>query len=297
MARATVGGVELEYEVRGDAAAPTLLLIMGLGAQLISWDDGFCDELVRRGLHVVRFDNRDAGLSTWLDEAGVPDLAALVGVADPAEGQPARAPYTLSDMAADAVGLLDHLAVDRAHVCGASMGGMIAQTMAIEHPERVLTLTSIMSSTGAPEVLLPTPEVLELMLVPAPTERDAAIEHHVRVSRATASPAHFDEQRARDHAAAAYDRAFNPEGTTRHLAAILASGSRREALRSVRAPTLVIHGVLDPFQPVEGGRDTARCVPGATLIELDMGHELPEALWPRLCGAIADHVHQVHATR
>jgi len=286
MPRTRANGIEIEYETFGDLGDPTLLLVMGLGAQMILWPEEFCSDLAAHGLHVVRYDNRDVGRSTWLDEAGMPDVAGALAAA--MQGRPIDSPYLLSDMASDAAGLLDALEVGTAHVVGASMGGMIAQTLAIEHPARVRTLTSIMSTTGHPGLPPARPEAMAVLLTPAPSERAAAIEHGVRVWRTIGSPGFpFDEAEVRDRAAQTFDRGVNPPGVARQLVAILASGSRREALRGVRAPTLVIHGAADPLVPVEAGRDTAQAVPGAELLEIEgMGHDLPRPLWPRFVAAI-----------
>jgi len=287
MPRARANGIEIEYETFGDPADPALLLVMGLGAQMILWPEEFCSDLAARGLHVVRYDNRDVGRSTWLDQAGMPDVAGALAAA--MQGRPIASPYLLRDMAADAVGLLDALEVDAVHVVGASMGGMIAQTLAIEHPARVRTLTSIMSTTGHPGLPPARPEAMAVLVTPAPTERVAAIEHGVRVWRTIGSPGFpFDEAEVRERAALAFDRGVNPPGVARQLVAILASGSRREALRGVQVPSLVIHGAADPLVPVEAGRDTAQAVPGAELLEFEgMGHDLPRPLWPRFVEAIA----------
>jgi pimeloyl-ACP methyl ester carboxylesterase len=293
MPRAHANRIEIEYESIGDPEDPPLLLVMGLGAQMILWPDEFCEALADRGHHVVRFDNRDAGLSTRLDPAGLPDVMGALGAV--AQGRPVDAPYRLSDMAADAAGLLDALDLPSAHVVGASMGGMIAQTLAIEHPARVRTLTSIMSTTGDPSLPQAKPEAMAVLLTPPPTERAAAIEHGVHLWRTIGSPGFaFDEAEVRAMAARTFDRGPSPAGTARQLVAILASGSRRDALAAVRAPTLVIHGAADPLIPVEAGRATAAAVPGAELLEIEgMGHDLPRALWPTLVDAIAKHAARV----
>jgi pimeloyl-ACP methyl ester carboxylesterase len=282
--------ITIEYDTFGDPADPALLLAMGLGTQLTGWEEGFCSLLARRGHFVVRFDNRDCGLSTHFDGERA-DLAAIVTwlVTGASEPRPA-APYLLSDMAADAVGLLDELGIDRAHVVGASMGGMIAQTLAIEHPDRVLTLTSIMSHTGEPEFGGPTAEALEGLLSPPPADRDAYIERSVKNWRIFAPHRYFDEDKIRRRAAAAYDRAFYPEGIGRQLAAIVASGDRAAGLADLSVPTLVLHGRLDTLVQRSGGERTADLVPGANLVVVgDMGHDLPEPLWPFLVDVIAAH--------
>src|SRR5215472_6860150 len=239
MPRARANGMEIEYQTFGDPADPTLLLVMGLGGQMILWHEEFCEALAARGHHVVRFDNRDVGLSTKLDHTGLPDvMGALSAVA---QGRP-----------------IDALYLESVHVVGASMGGMIAQTLAIEHPDRVLTLTSIMSTTGEPGLPQARPEAMGALLTPAPTERAAAIEHGLRLWRTIGSPGFpFDEGEVRERAALAFDRGQSPAGVARQLVAILASGSRRAALASVRAPTLGIHGAADPLIPVEAWRATA----------------------------------------
>ncbi|HEY69069.1 MAG TPA: alpha/beta fold hydrolase [Anaerolineae bacterium] len=286
---AKANGIEIVYDTFGEPIAPALLLIMGLGAQMVSWDEDFCRELAGRDYYVIRFDNRDVGLSTKFDEAGIPNTLALLQAQ--MQGEPVQAPYTLRDMADDAAGLLDALGIEAAHVVGASMGGMIAQAMAIHHPDRVRTLTSIMSSTGNPDLPPPTAEALEILLKPAPTDRDGYLESAVQSWQVLGGPGFpVDEDRIRTRAGRAFDRGLHPEGTARQMAAVLASGSRKEALRSVTVPTLVIHGDADPLVPVEGGIDTADAVPGAELLIVEgMGHDLPPALWPRMIDAIARH--------
>ena len=286
MPTAAVNGIELHYEVIGDDDGVPLVLVMGLGAQMIVWDDDFCAALADRGFKVVRYDNRDVGLSTKFDDrpsANAEMLAAAMA------GGTIEAPYLLTDMAADAVGLLDHLGIDAAHVVGASMGGMIAQTMAIEHPGRVLSLTSIMSTTGDPAVGAPTGEALTALLIPRPTDRDAAIAAGVAASRIIGSPEHFDEDRARARATATYDRCFHPAGLGRQLLAVLASGDRTERLRALDVPTLVIHGDKDPLVTPSGGEATAAAIPGAELLVLEgMGHDLPPTFWPQIVEAVTN---------
>src|SRR5690606_33492876 len=238
MPRVRANGIELEYETFGRAGDPALLLVMGLGAQMILWHEEFCDALAGRGFHVIRYDNRDVGRSTWLDAAGVPDVMAVFAAVG--ARQPVEAPYRLGDMAADGAALLDALGIEAAHVVGASMGGMIAQTLAIEHAPRVRTLTSIMSTTGHPDLPTARPEAMALLVTPVPNEREAQIERSVTVSRIIGSPAYpSDEAELRALAARAFERGVNPPGFARQLVAILASGSRREALAGVRTPTLV----------------------------------------------------------
>jgi len=275
-------GIEVAYERLGDEQAPPVLLVMGVGAQMIGWPDGFCDELVGRGLQAIRFDNRDAGLSSHFAGAPVPDLAAALA------GDFSSAAYTLSDMAADAVGLLDALDLVSAHVVGASMGGMIAQAMAIEHPGRIRSLTSIMSTTGDRSVGQPRTEALVALAGPPPVSRSEVIDRSVRAFRAVGSPGfRVDQAELRERAGRAYDRAYDPLGLARQAVAILASGDRTAALASVHVPTLVVHGSDDAMCDVSGGRATAAAVPGAELVIFEgMGHDLPRALWPEMAARI-----------
>ena len=281
---------EICYETIGDPKDPAVVLIMGLGGQMIAWDDEFCGLLAARNLFVIRFDNRDAGLSTCFDDADL-DLSAAFGAA--MAGQPIDVPYTLSDMAGDTRALMDHLHIDRAHLVGVSMGGMIAQTLAAESPDRVTSLTSIMSSTGARAVGQPSPEALAALFDRPPNDRAAAIEASVRAQKVIGSETHFDEERARRNAAAAFDRAFNPEGTGRQLAAIYSAGNRSAQIAGIVAPTLVIHGEQDSLIHVSGGHHTAEVVPDARLLILDeMGHDLPPPLWDRLIDELTAHIRE-----
>jgi pimeloyl-ACP methyl ester carboxylesterase len=290
--RALANGIEIAYETIGEPSNPPLLLVMGLGTQLIHWDVELCERFADRGFHVIRFDNRDAGRSTYID-APVPNLRRAMA------GLRIDAPYLLDDMADDAFGLLDHLGIEAAHVAGASMGGMIAQTMAIRRPERVLSLTSIMSTTGERRAGRPKLRVWGVLLRRAPRDKDVAVEYFVRVFRLIGSkgfPA--DEDRIRALAAEAYDRGHNPAGTGRQLAAIMASGDRTDRLRRLRVPTLVFHGRDDPLIPFRGGRATADAIPGARLIGIPgMGHDLPRQVWPQLVGALAETAARASATQ
>ena len=276
--------ITIEYETAGDPGHPVLLLIMGLGGQLIAWDDEFVAALVAKGFYVVRFDNRDVGLSTWFDEAGTPDLvAAFTGEV--------QAAYLLSDMAGDAAGLLDALGIESAHVLGVSMGGMIAQSLAIGHPTRVRTMISIMSTTGDRSVGQPSPEAIGALLVPPPADRDAAIDMSVKTWQVIGSPGFpFHEDRIRAGAAAAYDRAIHPAGVARQLVAILSSPDRTPALRGLDVPTLVVHGESDALVNPTGGKATADAVPGATLWTIPgMGHDLPIELFEEVADRVAAH--------
>jgi pimeloyl-ACP methyl ester carboxylesterase len=280
-------GIELEYDTFGSADDPALLLVMGFTAQMTAWEEAFCQQLADGGRFVIRFDNRDCGLSTKLDGQLVDSMAVMAAVMSNSEVP--EVPYTLSEMAADAIGLLDHLGVAQAHVAGASMGGMIVQTIAIEHPERLLSVTSIMSTTGDLEYGQASPEALEVILAPPPEGREEAIAMAPRYG-VWGSKRYFDPDRARRLAAAAYDRSSYPEGATRQMAAIYASGDRSQLLPEVTVPMLVIHGLDDTLIAPSGGRRTAELVPGAHLLEVaDMGHDLPQQLWPMIIGTILAH--------
>ena len=283
-------GLTLEYEAVGSPNDPPLLMINGFTTQLISWPRGFCRRLAEGGRYVVSFDNRDCGLSSKFDGQGAAvDEVRGAAVAGDFELARRLAAYTFSEMADDGLALLDALGIDRAHVLGVSMGGMIAQTMAIEHPKRLLSLTSIMSSTGEPGVGTSTPEALEALLAPPPSDRDAYIAAAERtlIWRSKRYP---DVEWVRANAAESFDRRFYPEGGRRHMGALIASGSRAEALTRVQVATLVIHGLDDTLVEPSGGQRTAELIPGAKLLLVpDMGHDRPEALWPELCDAILDH--------
>ena len=281
------GGIELEYDTFGDPADATLLLVCGFTSQMISWAPELCEQFAARGLHVVRFDNRDCGLSSKVSGTAEPRavMKALY------QGQPVpEVPYTLSDMAADGIGLLDHLGVAGASVLGVSMGGMIAQTMAIEHPSRVTALISVMSTTGDLDVGKPTAEALELLLAPPPADRQAYIENSTK-AMVWASKRFGRAERLAEYAAVAYDRSFYPDGAPRQLTAIYASGDRSAALGELTVPTLVVHGRDDTLIAPDGGVRTADLIPTANLLLLaDMGHDLPEPLWPVIVGAVATHI-------
>ena len=280
-------GIDIVYQRLGKSDAPAVLLIMGLAAQSIHWPDTFCRALAGRGLQVIRFDNRDAGLSTHLKDARPPDLPAALA------GDLSSVSYTLSDMAADAVGLLDVLGFDKAHVVGASMGGAIAQTMAIEHPNRVLSLTSIMSTTGDMAVGQPSPDALrEMFGGPPATTRDEVIQRMVRAFRVVGSPGYpSDENEIAARAGRAYDRGYDPIGVARQAIASVASGDRTAHLRHLKVPALVIHGLADRMCDASGGRATAGAIPGAELLLIEgMGHDLPPALRSQLAERIAEFV-------
>ncbi len=288
MTRATLpSGIELEYDTFGSAGDPAVLLVMGFTAQMTAWDERFCQQIAERGRYVIRFDNRDCGLSSKLDGVEVDVMAIMIAAT--ARTDVPDAPYTLSDMAADGIGLLDHLGIARAHVVGASMGGMIVQTMAIEHSDRLLSVTSIMSTVGDPDHGQAAPEALAVLLTPPPPTRDEYVARSADFA-IWSSKRYFDAERVAELAGQSYDRSYYPEGSIRQLAAIYASGDRSELLPGVTTPMLVIHGLDDALITPSGGRRTAELVPGSQLLEVaDMGHDLPEPLWPTLVGAIVKH--------
>jgi pimeloyl-ACP methyl ester carboxylesterase len=279
---APANGIELAYDEIGDPDGRPLLLVMGLGTQLIHWDERLCELFAERGFRVIRFDNRDVGHSTKIDSAGVPGRAAML------LGFRASAAYKLADMADDTAGLLDHLGIERAHVAGASMGGMIAQTLAIRAPERVASLASIMSTTGNRRLGMPGRKALGTLIGSPPSRRDAYAEHVVRVFKVIGSPGFpTDEERLRDAALAAFDRCYHPPGVARQLHAITASGDRTPGLRELRVPTVVIHGDKDPLVRPAAGRATARAIPGSHLRMIEgMGHDMPPDVWPILADEI-----------
>ena len=270
MAFAHNGDVELFYETFGSRDDPALLLINGLGSQCIAYREEWCEKFAAEGFSVIRFDNRDVGLSSKLADVEVP--------------------YTPSDMAADAVAVLDAAGVDRAHVMGVSMGGMIVQTMAIEHPDRLLSITSVMSSTGDPDVGSSSPDALRLILSPPPESRDDYIARHLEAARTWGSPACYDEPRLMGNAAEAYDRCLCPDGQARQMAAIIGAGSRTAALADVRTPALVLHGDADRLLDPSGGRRTAEAIPGARFVLIEgMGHDYPPEYWDQLVSLVTQH--------
>lgn len=280
-------GINIEYDTMGNPSHPTLLWIMGFGAQLTAWNEDFMKLFVDQGFHVVRFDNRDCGLSYKHDGVMVDVdkvvMAAMMG--DP----PPPVPYTLSDMAADAVGVLDHLGIQKAHIIGASMGGMIAQTFAIEHPHRTQSLVSIMSIPGDLAYGTPTDEALTGLLTPPPPDRAGYIES-AKTWAIWGSKKYFNLEEARERAGKEYDRSFYPEGPHRQQAAIYASGDRSEALAKLNTPTLVIHGTDDTLLTPSGGDRTAELIPGSVYLKVkDMGHDMPKELWPLFVDAISSH--------
>lgn len=294
MPNVSTNGIQIEYETFGEPDSPALLLIIGLSLQLIDWDEKLCHQLAQKGHYVIRFDNRDTGLSSKIEEAGVPDVMKTIEAM--MKGETINPPYTIEDMAADSVGLLDALGIEKAHICGMSMGGMIAQTIALNYPKRVLSLISIFSDTGDPEDPKPKPEVMGFFLKPPPEEREAYIEFTIKLSHTLSGPGFtYDPEWLRKHMARAYDRSFYPQGVPRQLVAILTQKNRKPALGSLSIPTLVIHGSDDPLVSVECGKNTAAAIPGAKLMIIEgMGHDLPDGgAWPQIIDAIIDHTHKV----
>ena len=290
MANVEANGIQIEYETFGEKDSPALLLIMGLAGQLIDWDEELCRQLAQAGHYVIRFDNRDVGLSSKIEEAGVPDIMQVIQAK--MKGEPIHPPYTIENMADDVLGLLDALSIQRAHICGMSMGGMIAQTLALKYPQRILSLVSIYSSTGDPKDPLPKPEIMQIALTPTPEERGAYIEYYMKFFNAIAGPRFpHDQEWLREHAGQAYDRSFSPQGVIRQWTAIMTQKDRKPALASLSTPTLVIHGSDDPLVNVECGRNTAAAIPGAKLMIIDgMGHDRPHGgAWPKIVEAIIEH--------
>jgi pimeloyl-ACP methyl ester carboxylesterase len=288
-------GIELCHDTFGDRAASPLLLIMGLAAQMIAWDEAFCEQLAARGYFVIRFDNRDIGKSGRLSGGQRLTLVELLKLRF--LKIPVAAPYKIRDMAEDTTGLMDALGIKSAHIVGASMGGMIAQEIAISFPQRVRSLTSIMSTTGNPKVPPPTREAAAVLMAPPPTTKE---EYFARFAKTwkVLRVGSFPEDEALDpsRAARTFERGLNPAGVGRQLRAVLASGSRKERLHHLKIPTLVIHGTVDPLVHPEGGKDTAASIPGAKLLMIEgMGHALPIPMWPQIIGAIDEHAHRAAA--
>ncbi|MEC7421801.1 MAG: alpha/beta fold hydrolase [Pseudomonadota bacterium] len=293
MPKTTANGIEIHYEEQGDPAAPAMLLIMGFGAQLTLWPDELVEALAAQGFRVIRYDNRDVGLSQKFDGVKAPGLVKMTLLSK--IGFTPKVPYTLADMADDGVGLLDALGIERAHIVGASMGGMIAQHVAARHPDRCLSLTTVFSTTGNPKLPPARPEAMKALITrPDSTEEGVLVEHGMMLARTIGSPGYpAPEDRLRERTLASARRSFYPEGPTRHLSAIVADGDRRAMLRDIAVPTLVLHGEDDPLVPCEGGRDTAASIPGAKLKTIPgWGHDLPLELVDELAGAIGEHARQ-----
>ena len=286
MPHVTANGIELEYDTLGSPTDPALLLVTGLGTQLIEWQEDFVRQIAEHGFQVIRFDNRDAGKSSWLDELPAPDVAALLAGAS-------AATYSLGDMADDAAALLDALGIPAAHVVGASMGGMIVQRLAIDHPDQVLSMTSIMSTTGDPNVGQLNEATVAALSGPPAADRESAITAAIAAYRTLGSPGFpLSDEELRARAETTYDRGYHPAGSARQLAAVLTAADRTEALHKVTVPTTVIHGEADPLVDISGGKATAAAIPGAELLTIPgMGHDCPRGAWPRIIDAI------VHTTQ
>ena len=292
MPKTNVNNVEIEYETFGDSVSKPLLLIAGLGSQMLAWSDEVCENFANRGFFVIRFDNRDVGLSTKFEDAGLPNFLEITAAYS--RGEIPEVPYTLVDMAGDAVGVLDALNIDKAHVCGASMGGMIAQILAYRYPSRVLSLTLIMSTTGNPDLPQPKPEIMAQFFAPVPSEREAYIEETVKRDSLIYGTYTYDEKQGRDYRTKEYDRSYYPEGIARQLAAMAVPGNIKPKISAIRAPTLVIHGREDPFNSVEAGKEIATEILGAELLILDgMGHSFPREVVPQIVNALVANSNKI----
>jgi pimeloyl-ACP methyl ester carboxylesterase len=285
MPKANVNNITIEFETIGNPISKPLLLIAGLGSQLLAWSDEICENLAENGFYVIRFDNRDVGLSTKFEDAGIPDMMEISAAYT--RGEIPKIPYTLEDMADDAIGVLDALNIEKAHICGASMGGMIAQIIAYRHPSRVLSLAVIMSTTGNPELPPSKPEIMMQFFAPVPSEREAYIEEMVKRDSLINGTFPYDENQSREYRTKEYDRSYYPEGITRQLAAMAIPGNIKPYITAIRAPTIIIHGSEDPFNLIEAGKDIATTIPGAKLLILDgMGHSFPREVIPRIINAL-----------
>ncbi|MGB5911052.1 MAG: alpha/beta hydrolase [Promethearchaeia archaeon] len=285
MPKANVNNITIEYETMGDPISKPLLLIAGLGSQLIAWSDEICENLADNGFFVIRFDNRDVGLSTKFEDAGIPDMMEISTAYT--RGEIPKLPYTLEDMADDAIGVLDALTIEKVHICGASMGGMIAQIIAYRHPSRVLSLAVIMSTTGNPELPPSKPEIMMQFFAPVPSEREAYIDEMVKRDSLINGTFPYDENQSRDYRTKEYDRSYYPEGITRQLAAMVVPGNIKPYISKISAPTIVIHGSEDPFNLIETGKDIATHIPDAELLIIDgMGHSFPREVIQRIIEAL-----------
>lgn len=283
---AKANNIEIFYDCFGNKSAPPILLIGGLGWQMIAWEEAFCNQLADEGYYVVRFDNRDAGLSTQFDEYGVPDIPSII--ADLQKNRKPSVPYTLDDMASDGIGLMDALGFEKAHLCGTSLGGMIAQTMAINHPDRILSLTSIGSTTGNPGLPRPENEASAMASAERIDNREAAVQRALDLNWLAGSPGFpTDKNRIEEKARMTYDRAFNAGGVARQMAAVVAGSDRRPELRKLNVKALIIHGTDDPLVLPKNGIDTHENIPGSELLLIEgMGHEVPEGVWSKIISAM-----------
>ena len=285
MPKANVNNIEIEYETIGEPNSKPLLLIAGLGSQLLAWSDEICENLAKSGFFVIRFDNRDVGLSTKFEDAGMPNMMEISAAYT--RGEVPDIPYTLEDMADDAVGILDVLNINKAHICGASMGGMIAQIIAYRHPSRVQSLTVIMSTTGNPELPPSKPEILMQFFAPVPSEREAYINEMVKRDSLIYGNFTYNEDQGREYRTKEYDRSYYPEGIARQLAAMAIPGNIKPKISAIRAPTVVIHGTEDSFNLIEAGKEIALEIPGAELLIIDgMAHSFPREVIPPIINAL-----------
>jgi len=285
---ANVNNIEIEYETIGDPTSKPLLLIAGLGSQLLAWSDEICENLAKVGFFVIRFDNRDVGLSTKFEDAGIPDMMEISAAYH--RGEKPHLPYTLEDMVDDAVGILDTLNIDKAHICGASMGGMIAQILAYRHPSRVQSLAVIMSTTGNPELPPSKPEILMQFFAPVPSEREAYIDEMVKRDSLIYGNFTYNENQGRDYRTKEYDRCYYPDGIARQLAAMAVPGNIKPKISAIRAPTIVIHGSEDPFNHIEAGKEIASEIPGAELLIINgMGHSFPSEILSHIVNALVEN--------
>ena len=292
MPKANVNNIEIEYEAIGDHNSKPLLLIAGLGSQMLAWSDEICESLSNRGFFVIRFDNRDVGLSTKFEDAGMPNFLEINAAY--ASGEIPEVPYTLEDMASDAIGILDALNIDKAHVCGASMGGMIAQVLAYRYPSRILSLTTIISTTGNPDLPQAKPEIMAQFFAPVPSERKAYIEEMVKRDSLIHGTFAFDADQGRGYRTKEFDRCYYPEGIARQLAAMAIPGNIKPKISAIQAPTLVIQGKEDPFNSVEAGKEIATTIPRAELLILDgMGHSFPHELMPHIIKALVANSNKI----
>ena len=285
MPKANVNDIVIEYEIFGESNLKPILLIAGLGSQLLAWPEIFCEILAENGFFVIRFDNRDVGLSTKFDDKGIPDMAEISAAY--VRGERPKIPYTLEDMADDAIGLLDALLIKKAHICGASMGGMIAQIIAYRHPTRVLSLTVIMSTTGNPELPPSKPEIMMQFFAPVPSEREAYINEMIKRDSLINGAFSYDENQSREYRTKEYDRSYYPDGIARQLAAMAVPGNIKPYISSISVPTVVIHGSEDPFNLVEAGKEIASSISDAVLVIIEgMGHSFPREVKPRIISEI-----------
>ncbi|MFX1589631.1 MAG: alpha/beta fold hydrolase [Promethearchaeota archaeon] len=285
MPKAEVNNVIIEYEAIGDPNSKPLLLIAGLGSQLLAWSDEICEYLAENDFFVIRFDNRDVGLSTKFEDAGIPNMMEISAAYS--RGEVPKIPYTLEDMAGDAIGLLDALNIEKAHICGASMGGMIAQIIAYKYPSRVKSLAVIMSTTGNPKLPPSKPEIMMQFFAPVPSEREAYIDEMVKRDSLINGIFPYDEKQSREYRTREYDRCYYPEGIARQMAAMAVPGNIKPYISAISAPTIVIHGSEDPFNLIEAGKDIATTIPNAELFIIDgMGHSFPRDIIPKIIKAL-----------